>query len=275
MRPLLSRTMTVSAVCTAFIFACFLVFNTIYDTALQDAQYFNGWLLVAAMATMLLLTIRKKTVILPLGRTRHWLQLHYYMGWLVLGIFLVHTGFRIPDTPLEMLLWFLFCLIALSGIVGGLLSSILPQRLEGRGPRVLFETIPAERGKLADKAEALALDSLQSGRAHSLSELYVDRLSAFFAGPRNFLAHIRSSKLPLVRLLGELDSTGRYLDTDGKARLEEMKELAALKYDLDYHHANGCLLKYWLFFHTPTTYALLIFLLSHVAIAYGFTSGAP
>jgi len=254
----------------------FLVFyagNISYETSLRDAKYFNGWVLVACMSVLFCLTIRKKVVILPFGRVRKWLLLHYYLGFVTVGVFLVHTKFRIPDSALEWFLWVLFVLIALSGIFGGLISKSVPARLEAHGERILFERIPMFKAQLAAQAEELVLLSVKNGQTLSISKLYTEVLADFFARHRNIWAHLQSSKVPIARLHGELDAIERYLDDTGKAHLARLRELVKAKDNLDFHYANGGLLKLWLFFHIPTTYALILAIVVHVMIAYAFSTG--
>ena len=81
-------------------YALFLLGNLGYDVSLRDVHYFNGWTLVGSMVVMMLLTLRKRMVILPFGRVRLWLLLHIYLGFVIIGIFLAHTRYQLPDTPL-------------------------------------------------------------------------------------------------------------------------------------------------------------------------------
>lgn len=267
------RGVLLNLVFAAAAYALFLLGNLGYDVSLRDVQYFNGWLLLGCMAVMMLLTLRKRVVILPFGRVRFWLLLHIYLGFVTVGIFLAHTHYQLPNTPLEWLLWGLFVLVAISGLMGTWMSKTIPTRLESYGERMIFERIPVFRAQLAAEAEALALKSVEDGNTRSIAKLYNDLLGRFFARPRNVLAHLRASRLPLTRLQGELDSIERYLDDDGKARLARMRELVEAKNSLDFHYANAGLLKLWLFLHIPPTYALAVVIVIHVVIAYAFSTG--
>lgn len=269
----LSRRNLVNLAWAALAFFVFLVGNVSYETSLRDVQYFNGWALVGCMTVLFLLTIRKKLVILPFGRVRFWLMLHYYLGFVTVGVFLIHTKFHLPDAALEWLLWTLFVLIAVSGLVGGVISKIVPSRVEAHGERLLFERIPMFRAQLAAQAEDLVADSIENGNTYSIANLYTERLVDYFARHRNIWAHLRSSNLPLARLLGELDAIERYLDENGKAHLQRLRELVVAKDNVDFNYANGGLLKLWLFFHIPATYALIVAVLVHVIVAYAFSTG--
>lgn len=269
----LSRRILVNLAWAVLAFLVFLAGHVSYETSLRDVQYFNGWVLVGCMTLLFLLTVRKKLVILPLGRVRFWLLLHYYLGFVTVGVFLTHTHFQMPDSALEWVLWLLFVLIAFSGLLGGVLSKIVPSRMEAHGERLLFERIPMFRAQLAAQAEGLVVDSIENGNTYSIANLYSDRLVDYFATHRNIWAHLRSSKLPLARLLGEIDAIERYLDENGKAHLQRLRDLVIAKDNVDFNYANGGLLKLWLFFHIPTTYALIIAILVHVIVVYAFSMG--
>jgi hypothetical protein len=269
---LFSRSAVVNFALAGIFFLLFWLVNARYDVALRDAQYFNGWMLVSSIAVMMLLTLRKRVVILPFGRVRLWLLIHYYLGFVTVGIFLVHTKFRLPDSPLEWLLWTLFVLVAVSGLFGALITKVIPPRLEARGERILFERIPVFRNQLSVEAEALARDSVKDGNTESIAKLYVDVLGNFFSGPRNILAHLQLSNVPLARIRGELTSIERYLDDAGKLHLEKMRDLVEAKNNLDFQYANAGLLRLWPFLHIPPTYAMLTTAVVHVVLAYAFTT---
>jgi len=254
-------------------FIVFVIGNFSYEISLRDVQYFNGWVLGACIALLMLLTIRKRVVILPFGRVRKWLLLHYYLGFATLGVFVVHSRYQFPNSALEWLLWVLFVLVAVSGLFGGWVSKVIPPHLEAHGERILFQRIPMFRAQIAAQAEALVTESIRGGTTLSLSKLYTDVLADYFARPQNVIAHLQLSSVPLARLHGELDAIGRYLDNEGEAQLEKMRVLVDAKNNLDFHYANGGLLKLWLFFHIPTTYALIVAIVVHVVVAYAFSTG--
>ena len=270
---LLNRGVVLNLTGASIAFAIFYVGNISYDISLRDVQYFNGWILVAGISALMLLTFRKKVVILPFGPVRTWLRLHYYLGFVIVGVFAVHTKYRIPDSPLEWLLWCLFVLVAVSGLFGGVISKTIPPRLEARGERILFERIQMYRAQLAAQAEELVSQSIKQGNTLSISNLYNDELADFFARHHDIFAHLQSSNLPLTRMQGALDAIERYLDDEGKSHLERMRALVEAKNNLDFHYTNGGLLKLWLFFHIPATYALIVAAVVHILVSYAFSSG--
>jgi len=270
---LFSRNKAVNLAFVGVAFALFYVEDWRRDIALGDARFFSGWVLFACMMAMLLLTWRKKVIVLPFGRVRFWLLFHYYVGFLTAAVFLVHTKHELPGSLLHWLLWSLFVLVSLSGLVGAIMSKVVPARLEAHGERILFDRIQLFRAQLAEQAEAIARDSVLDGNTQSIARLYAGTLSDFFAGPRNVLSHLAASKVPLARILSELSATERYLDEAGKVRLLKMRDLVEAKSNLDFHYANGGLLRLWPFLHVPATYALMAATAVHVVLEYAFTTG--
>ena len=270
---LFHRSMVINLAIAVAAFVVFWLANTGYDVSLREAQYFSGWVLTVCMLVLFLLTLRKRVVILPFGRVRGWLSLHYYLGFATLAVFLVHTHFRFPDSPLEWQLWLLFVLIGLSGVIGALLTKLVPLRLEAHGERIIFERIPIFREELRAEAEATALESVKDGNTVTIAELYTNTLVNYFDRPRNVVSHLLGSKSPLARIERALDSVERYLDDAGKARLAKLRELVETKDNLDFQYANGGLLKVWLFFHVPATWAVLVTMVVHIVVAYAFSAG--
>jgi hypothetical protein len=251
----------------------FLFENWRRDIGLHDFQFFNGWTLFTCIVVMMLLTWRKKVVILPLGRVGFWLRVHYYVGFLTIAAFVVHTKYELPGSLLYWLLWGLFVIVSASGVAGAIMSKVLPPRFEAEGERILFDRIPLFRAQLAEKAETIARESVQDGNTRSIAKLYSDTLNDFFAGPRNIAAHLVASKVPQARLLGQVSALERYLDAAGKERLQKMRDLVEAKHNLDFYYANAGLLRLWLFVHVPATYAFLIAIVVHVVLQYAFAAG--
>ncbi len=241
-----------------------------YDLAMRDASFLSGWLLAAGLVLLALYNIRKKLPFLPLLKSAQWLQLHIYVGWLVILLFLLHTGFRLPSGPLEIVLWALFVAVAGSGVAGIALSRSVPRRLRLHGERIIFERIPQFRARLAAEVEELAMRSVKETSSNAIADCYAVRLLPYFAGPRNFNAHLRGSQEPLLRLRREIKSIERYLSKEGKEILAEIESRVVAKHNLDYQHVWQLVLKGWLFVHIPLTYSLVLFGAVHIVLVYAF-----
>jgi len=243
-----------------------------WQPRLPNYAFISGWVLFGFMLLLTLFNVRKKLPFLPLGRSEQWLQLHIYGGFFTVVLFLIHLNFRVPRSGLDLTLTGLFTVVTLSGIVGLVLSRMVPRRLQTRGGEVLYEKIPAISHSLQAQAEALAL----GGPAGSpiLADFYVRRLADFFAGPRNFWLHLQESRGPINQLLADLNDLRRLLnETDAKV-LDQLVNLTRQKDGLDYHYALQSSLKLWLFVHLPFTYGLLLFTCWHIVLVYAYSGGA-
>ena len=265
------RNVAVTAVAIAILY--WLV--GLYDTALRDPRFLDGWILVAGILVQLSFHFRKRRQALWAGRVSSWMTIHIYAGYFVIAAFMVHTNFSLPDSALEWALWSFFVLVALSGAVGAYLSRAIPGKLEQGAAQMTLESIPALRFNLAGEVDALALDSVEKVGSRAISEFYVDRLRGFFRRPRNLLAHLRGSRRPLTQICNEIDNLERYVDEPGKQTLDSIKDLVVAKDNLDFQYAHQGLLQTWLFLHIPATYCLIVLSVLHVAVVYAYSTGSP
>lgn len=260
---------------TAFFVLILWGLDWLYGTSLRNPKFFDGWVLCVGMLFLVLFNVRKKLPMLPIGRMRIWMQLHLYVGYFVVAAFILHAGLSFPSGAIEWGLWVLFIIVALSGVVGAYLLRATPAKLEHHSERIIFERIPGFRAQLADEAEALAIGSVNEEKSLSISNLYINTLHEFFRRPANILAHLGTSQRALARINSEIDALNQYLDTSGKERLAQIKDLVQAKDNLDYQYALQGMLKVWLFVHVPATYGLIVLVAAHVAIVYAFSSGVP
>jgi len=246
-----------------------------YDMSLRDAAFLNGWMLLTAMVFLSLFNVRKKIHVLPVISLSVWLQAHIYMGCLAALLFGLHTDFELPNGLLETVLWLLFMAMVGSGLLGLLLSRLLPRRISSGGERVIFERIPALRAQLRYRVADLAMLSVKETRSSVISDFYTAELAGYLQRPRNFLHHLIGSNRPARRMRARIDELRRFLDNRGQQILDEIDELVAAKANLDHQFALQAILKAWLFVHIPLNYALLIFTITHVGAIYAFAAGAP
>ncbi len=243
--------------------------------ALHETAELSGWILFGTVLFLAGYNGRKKLTYPPLLKSSTWLQLHIYIGFLAVLLFVLHTGPHLPNGPLEATLAGLFVMVAASGIVGLVLTRTLPRRLTVRGEEVLFERIPMLRRELRDRAERLVISCAEETHRTTLADFYTRRLAGFLAGPRHFRGHLLQSSRPLRRMLDELGSLKRYLNEQERRAVVELAGIVEAKDGLDYHHAVQALLKGWLFVHIPLTFAMLILGAAHGVIALAFQAGIP
>ena len=246
--------------------------HTRWSHELSDYAFLSGWVLLAAMLVLTVYNARKKLPFLPLGNSESWLQIHIYLGFFTVLLFLIHLNFRLPRGWFEITLAGLFTLVSGSGVAGLFFSRVLPRRLATRGSEVIYEKIPGLRHGLRMEAERLALGP--EAKSPVIAQFYARRLAGFFGAPANSWLHLVESRRPLNILLGELDDLKRSGNDAERVVLERMAVLTRQKDGLDYHRAHQLVLKLWLFVHIPLTYGLLIFTAAHVVFAFGFSGGA-
>lgn len=241
-----------------------------YSISLHDIVYVSGWMLFSLMVFLALYNLRKKLTYPPLLKSSTWLQLHIYIGFFSVLLFLVHVAGRGPSGTFETLMYLLFILLAVSGFVGLYLTRTVPYSLADRGGEVIFERIPIFRRQIGERAERLVVQSIEEFDSTVLPAFFRTRLVDYFSGPGNLWAHVVRSERPRQLLKHELASLYRYLNDGERMIADRLTELIDMKDDLDFHYTRQGLLKFWLFAHIPLTFVLLLFVLVHIVLVYGF-----
>lgn len=250
-----------------------LVLLNIYGSPLYRLQIWSGWILFASMVFLLFYNLRKKLTMLPLGRAALWMQCHAYIGLITLVMFFQHIHYRFPTGKFELLFAFVFIITTLTGIIGLMLSRIIPKFLSRRGEEVIFERIPLLCSKLRKQAEDILINCAEQTKSGLLFEYYQSHLAEFFFQPKNIFYHLCGSTTPWQRILNKHKTFCRFLNTEEKDYADQLQKLMKQKDDLDYHYALQGLLKAWTFIHYPVSYALMILALLHITLVYAFVGG--
>jgi hypothetical protein len=241
------------------------------ESRLQRVSFTSGYVLMASVVFLISLHWRKQAPSLPLGKVSTWLQYHIYVAYLAIGLFAVHTSFRLPGGAFEIVLYGLFVLVAGSGVYGLYLTRTLPRLLRRLPEEVVFEEIPALRAALAREAEEVMLTS--AADSQTLLAFYRSRLAGFFHGRRRLSYWLWPGSTLRRSLLAELAEMHRYLDDNHRAACHQLERLIARKDDLDYHAALQGWLKTWVFAHIALSYSLLALAAVHGVIAHAFLGG--
>ncbi len=241
--------------------------------ALDHSSEATGWVLTGLCLFLLFFNIRKRLGVFPLGRGHYWLQAHVYLGLFSGVVFFAHSGWRMPSGLLDWVLWLVFAGVFLTGVIGVLLSRIVPSRLNSRGERVIFERIPAFRIRLAREVEGLVMRAVQEAASSTIADLYAKRLLPFLGSMRNFWAHVFSATAHRQALQNEISAVRRYLPPEGNALLDEIEERVLAKDDLDFQYTWHLLVKGWLLLHLPLSCALIPLVAVHVVVNYAFSLG--
>ena len=215
-----------------------------------------------------------------LGSRQFWLRGHLWLGLLSVVLILCHSGFHWGG-PLERLLWVVFGLTIVTGVVGLALQHVLPrmltQRVEREAP---YEQIPHLCAAMRERADELIktiwdidLEVSQAYLMHSqmgmgakvqLQNFYEKHVRPFLAeGPRGsrLLANGLQAEGAFARLraLPGLAGVGDQLTTL-ETFCEERRQLAAQERLHHWLHA-------WLLLHVPLSVLLLVLGVAHVVTA--------
>lgn len=274
MTDLVKRRSINSAILALFVLLGAVTIQVLH-AAIQPVAFWTGWTLFFVILALALFNARKKLPFLPIGRAATWLQFHIYAGLFSIVVYYAHAGFALPTGGLEKLLCLVFAGIAVSGVFGTVLSRVIPVGLTSRGEAVLFERIPQLRERLREEVEELVVESARANQTTTISDFHRDQLAPFFRGPRNFLYHALGWNRPLRELEREIAGLDRYLNDDEREALAQITERVREKDTLDYQWARQLLLKGWLFIHIPLTFSLLVLIVIHLFVVYGFRGNLP
>lgn len=242
------------------------------EPAYPHLAYATGWLLFAVVLFLTFFNMRKRVPFLRLGSASTWLQMHIYVGVFSGALFFAHVGFTWPEGAFRQLIAVCFILVFLSGVLGLYISKAFPRMLTAAGCETPYEYLPQLRNKVKGAAEELIAGSGDEATSPIMAKFYTSELRGFFAGPRNYGAHIRQSRRPAVKHEVLMNDLRRYIKGDDRNKLDELQRLVLQKHALDYQHALQSSLRLWLFAHIPLTYALLVFTAVHIFLVYAFSS---
>jgi hypothetical protein len=187
----------------------------------------------------------------------------------------MHVPWRWPQGKLETLLAALYVATFASGLVGLYWSRTLPRRLSRVAEDVIYERIPALRGALRDRAQAVVLLAVRTAGGATLGEFYNARLHDYFTTRRGWRYRLAPTSGRRKSLLAELTEATRYLSDAERKTAEELFALVRKRDDVDYHEALQWRLRTWLFVHIALTYPLLLTAGLHAWAAHLFYGGAP
>ncbi len=241
-------------------------------TGLAPTTLYTGSALLVLTLVLTLFNGRKKIPFLPLFRASTWLQWHIYMGFFSILLFLLHVDFRIPSGILESVLATVFVIVAVSGVVGLILSRALPRRMNQAGDPVVYESIPRLRKEVREGVRGLIARSEESCESSTLSEFYREHLREFLeASPSLLHSFGNEKKRGSHQLTNELEARRRYLSDEEIEVAAELEEWIEKKDNIDFQEASQRLLKGWLFVHIPMSFSLILLGVAHgvFALLYG------
>lgn len=252
------------------IFAAAIVAFTLHaietPNQLGRPEFLTGYVLFGLMLGVALLNVRKRLSMVPVGRAAYWLVIHVLGGFLIIGIYFIHTQTIWPQGGYERAFAILLYLVTASGIYGYVIQRIIPRRLTTTGLEIIYERIPSELAEIRREAQAIVLACTKEAGTDTLARHYLESLSWFFRKPRFFLGHVFALQSGEHWVRFQIQTIGRYLNDAERRHLVKLEQIALLKNRIDFHYAGQSLLKYWLLVHVPLSAALLAVMFWHVIV---------
>lgn len=240
------------------------------DQSLGHKAFLSGGVLFGCLLLLMLLGLRRRLPMLPLGKMSTWVQIHIYTGGFAMVAFLLHVPHVLADGYLEGSLSWLFLGVSASGLYGLYVSRTVPQRLTAVPGNYRFEQLGWHRKKLAELADAMLGELKATPAAAVLASFYRETLQPFFAG-RPGLAYVAlPTGIRRRRLLSEIGKIDRYLEPETRKAAGQFAALVRMRDDLDYHFALQLRLRVWVAVHAVLSCGLLIGATIHALLAIQF-----
>lgn len=253
--------------------AMVLLFSGIHwliSARLGHAAYWSGGSLFACLLLLILLGVRRRLVMLPLGSVATWVQIHIYTGLFALAMYVLHVPRVIGAGWFEVCLSMLFWLVSLSGLYGVYVSRTLPRRLNAVPGEYRFDRFAWHRERLAIRA-AEVLEGLELTLASPvLVDFYRDQLDPYFSRRTTIGFVLFPVGTRRRQLLSRLRSLDRYLEHTARDAAGQLAGLVRKRDELDFHFALQMRLRIWVAFHAACSVLLLVWSLVHVGMVLLF-----
>ncbi|MGB7329449.1 MAG: hypothetical protein WBD31_31510 [Rubripirellula sp.] len=253
---------------TVFAIAIVFVIMKIQEGRLAHASFFTGFTVLSAILLLVLLGVRRRLPVLPLGSASTWTQVHIYLGIFAFGVYAMHVPVLVAGGVFECGLSIVFLLVSGSGFYGIYASRTLPRRLTAVEGQHRFDQVGWSRNQIATTAQEL-LDGLQeSSGMRVLSSFYSHYLNPFFVARPSLAYVLVPTGVRRRRLLSGLKELDRYLEDDSRQAAGRFAALVRRRDDLDYQFALQLRLRLWVVIHSLFSVALLAGAIVHAVIAW-------
>lgn len=243
--------------------------------ALLHSGVMTGWMLISCLFLLVLIGVRRRIPVLPLGTMSVWTQVHIYTGLFAVGVFLLHVpailhGRLIATGYLEGTLSGLFWFVSASGVYGLIASRRIPWRLTNVGEQVRLDQIAWYREQIS-RSVSDEVQSLTNPAAISvIGEFHRRYLSRYLSGKPSWLYLIYPTSVRRRRVLAGLVELNRYLDEEDCRVCGRIAALVRRRDDLDYQYALQLRLRVWVMLHSAASVALLVMAIIHGILAMRF-----
>lgn len=229
--------------------------------------YTLGTISALLIVWLLLLGMRKRAITQGHWNLKGWTSAHVYLGASLLIIATLHTGFQF-GVNVHTLAYVLMVIVILSGFFGVYYYATLPRRMsDNRSHRSEDDMLEEIRG----------LDRELLEQAKSLDRTYIEIVEASISktkirpGPFTSIAAAQRncSTTRAIRKLGKLMNDA---PDHMRAPLEDMQSIlrrksASLRRTRQ-HIRYKALMRLWLHFHVPLSFALFAALIAHIVSVF-------
>jgi hypothetical protein len=260
----------ISICVTAIALGAVAVYAWIQAGSLAHTSFFTGSTLLSAVLLLVLLGVRRRLPVLPLGSVSTWTQVHLYTGAFAVGVFILHVPELIGGGLFECGLSIVFWLVTVSGFYGLYASRTLPKKLTAVEGQHRFDRVAWHRDQIAEKGREL-LEELDEGSAvRVLGSFYTNYLNPFFESKPSLAYVLIPSGVRRRRLLSGLTELNRYLESNGRDTAGRFAALVRRRDDLDYQYALQLRLRLWLVIHCTFSVALVAGGIVHAVMVWRF-----
>lgn len=224
----------------------------------------------ALVLFLMLLGWRRRAYRSRLGTLEGWTQSHAYLGIVVVGVILFHSGLRFEDR-LALAAFGVLLVVVFSGVVGALLYTVLPMLLTAAEGDASLPDISRELNALG-RVMTRAIEGKSAAFQRIGTELLRQTRPGLLAGWRLLLAREPGRTPPAAgweRLLGDVPPVER---DELNRLLVQSRQRQELRRALLIQQRYRNLLQVWLFLHVPLSFVLLLLVAAHVISALFFSS---
>jgi len=269
------RRHTISVTLVALLSYGVYFLNAQFLNNVQSPQLLTGWLLFSLLILLISFNVRKKLTFLPLMSVYLWLQVHISIGLLALFIFSMHLSFQLPNGKFEIVLATIFVVAIISGFIGLWLSRVLPKFLREHSENVVFERIPALRSLLIQQAQAELQKAIEEKSDAVLLHYFTDRVLPFLQESHYSLYYFLTPRKVYLAWNSEFDNLQGLLSRNEIEIVYTLRAIIYKKIGLDFQQSGRTYLRYWLYWHIPLAYVLVMCSLAHLTLVYGFIVTVP
>ncbi len=249
--------------------------NVQFLNNVQNPQLLTGWLLFSLVILLISFNVRKKLSFLPLMSVYIWLQVHIFIGLLALFVFSMHLSFQLPNGKFEIVLATIFIIAEISGLIGLWLSRVLPKFMREHSENVVFERIPALRALLIQQAQTELQKAIDAKSDLVLLHYFTERVLPFLQDSNHSLYYFLAPRKVYLAWNSEFDNLQNLLNQDEIEIAQTVRAIIYKKIGLDFQQSGRTYLRYWLYWHIPLAYVLVMCSLAHLTLVYGFIVNIP